>query len=91
MVDAVRKAGARPLLVGMQLPPNYGTAYTKKFQALFEEVARERKTPLVAFMLAGFGENRDYFQPDGIHPTVEAQPLILDNIWPVLRPLLKTR
>ncbi|MET0917600.1 MAG: arylesterase [Burkholderiales bacterium] len=91
MVDAVRKAGARPLLVGMQLPPNYGTAYTKKFQALFEEVARERKTPLVAFMLAGFGGNRDYFQPDGIHPTVEAQPLILDNIWPVLRPLLKTR
>jgi len=91
MVDAVRKAGARPLLVGMQLPPNYGTAYTKKFQTLFEEVARERKTPLVAFMLAGFGENRDYFQPDGIHPTVEAQPLILDNIWPVLRPLLKTR
>ena len=89
MVQAAASAGAQPLLVGMQLPPNYGTAYTEKFQALFKEVARERKVPLVPFMLAGFGEKRDYFQPDGIHPTVEAQPLILDNIWPVLRPLLR--
>lgn len=91
MVDLTRKATARPLLVGMQLPPNYGTAYTKKFQALFEEVARDEKASLVGFMLAGFGERREYFQADGIHPTVDAQPLILENIWPVLRPLLKKR
>jgi acyl-CoA thioesterase-1 len=89
MVRSVHKAGAQPLLIGMQLPPNYGTAYTEKFQSLFEDIAREQKIPLVPFMLKGFGEKREYFQVDGIHPTVEAQPLILENIWPVLRPLLR--
>jgi acyl-CoA thioesterase-1 len=88
MLRTATGAGARPLLIGMQLPPNYGTAYTRKFQTLFEEVAREQKTPLVPFMLAGFGEKREYFQADGIHPTAEAQPLMLDNIWPLLRPML---
>jgi acyl-CoA thioesterase-1 len=91
MVRAVQKTGARAMIVGMQLPPNYGTAYTKKFQGLFEEVAREQKALLVPFMLAGFGDKREYFQPDGIHPTAEAQSLILDNIWPVLAPALKKR
>lgn len=88
MLRTARSVGTRPLLIGMQLPPNYGTAYTRKFQTLFEEVAREQKTPLVPFMLAGFGEKREYFQADGIHPTAEAQPLMLDNIWPLLRPML---
>lgn len=88
MLRTATSAGTRPLLIGMQLPPNYGTAYTRKFQTLFEEVAREQKTPLVPFMLAGFGEKREYFQADGIHPTAEAQPLMLDNIWPLLRPML---
>ncbi len=88
IVGAARGAGAKPLLIGMQLPPNYGTAYTEKFQAVFEDVARERRIPLVPFMLAGFGEKREYFQADGIHPTIEAQRLMLDNVWPVLRPLL---
>lgn len=88
MLRTATSAGTRPLLIGMQLPPNYGTAYTRKFQTLFEEVAREHKTPLVPFMLAGFGEKREYFQADGIHPTAEAQPLMLDNIWPLLRPML---
>ena len=88
IVGAASGAGAKPLLIGMQLPPNYGTAYTEKFQAVFEDVARERRIPLVPFMLAGFGEKREYFQADGIHPTIEAQRLMLDNVWPVLRPLL---
>jgi acyl-CoA thioesterase-1 len=91
MVDAIRSAGARPLLLGMQLPPNYGTAYTRKFQGLFEEVALQQKVPLVPFMLAGFADKREYFQSDGIHPTAQAQPMILDNIWPVLRPMLVKR
>ncbi|MBL8526834.1 MAG: arylesterase [Burkholderiales bacterium] len=91
MIRTARSAGAQPLIVGMQLPPNYGTAYTEKFQALFEGVAREQKVPLVPFMLAGFGEKREYFQADGIHPTAAAQPLMLDNVWPVLRPLLGKR
>jgi acyl-CoA thioesterase-1 len=89
MVRATQDAGAKPVVVGMQLPPNYGGAYTAKFQSLFEEVARQERVPLVPFMLAGFGEKRELFQADGIHPTVAAQPLILDNIWPVLKPLLK--
>ena len=88
MISTAKNAGAKPLVVGMQLPPNYGTAYTEKFQALFVDVAREQKVPLVPFMLAGLGEKREYFQSDGIHPTAAAQPLMLDNIWPVLRPLL---
>jgi acyl-CoA thioesterase-1 len=75
----------------MQLPPNYGTAYTRKFQGLFEEVALQQKVPLVPFMLAGFADKREYFQSDGIHPTAQAQPMILDNIWPVLRPMLVKR
>jgi len=91
MVEAIRRAGAHALLVGMQLPPNYGTTYTRKFQALFEEVARQQNVPLVPFMLAGFGDKREYFQSDGIHPTAQAQPMILDNIWPVLRPMLNRR
>lgn len=91
IVEAVRRTGARALLVGMQLPPNYGTGYAKKFQSLFGEVATEKKVPLVPFMLEGFGEKRDFFQADGIHPSAEAQPLILDNIWPVLRPMLVKR
>jgi acyl-CoA thioesterase-1 len=89
MVRAIQDAGAKPVVVGMQLPPNYGGAYTAKFQGLFEEVARQERVPLVPFMLAGFGEKRELFQADGIHPTVAAQPLILDNIWPVLKPLLR--
>lgn len=88
MIRAARKSGAKPLVVGMQLPPNYGAAYVGKFQALFEDVARQEKVALVPFMLAGFGEKRELFQADGIHPTAAAQPLMLDNIWPVLRPLL---
>jgi acyl-CoA thioesterase-1 len=89
MIRVARGAGAKPVVVGMQLPPNYGAAYTGKFQALFGEVARQERVPLVPFMLAGFGEKRELFQADGIHPTAAAQPLILDNIWPVLQPLLK--
>jgi acyl-CoA thioesterase-1 len=91
MVKAIRRSGAQPLLVGMQLQPNYGTAYTRKFQAIFEQVAHQRGVPLVPFMLAGFAEKREYFQSDGIHPTAQAQPMILDNIWPALRPLLVKR
>lgn len=88
MIRAAKAAGAKPVVVGMQLPPNYGAAYTGKFHALFEDVARQEKAALVPFMLAGFGERRELFQADGIHPTAAAQPLMLDNVWPVLRPLL---
>ena len=89
MVDASREANARVLLVGMRIPPNYGPAYTEKFQQVFGEVAKSRKTPLVPFLLDGFAENRAHFLPDGIHPAAEAQPLILDTVWKGLKPMLK--
>jgi acyl-CoA thioesterase-1 len=89
MIDASRRAGARVLLVGMRLPPNYGPAYTEKFQQLYAEVARKKKVPLVPFFFEGFGENPGYFQPDGIHPTAQAQPVMLDTVWKELKPLLR--
>jgi acyl-CoA thioesterase-1 len=91
MIDAARKAGARVLLVGMQLPPNYGAAYTEKFQKTFTEVAASRKVPLVPFLMAGFASKMDYFQADGIHPAASAQPLMLETVWQRLRPLLDRR
>jgi acyl-CoA thioesterase-1 len=89
IVDASRRAHARVLLVGMRLPPNYGAAYTEKFQKTFREIAAARKMPLVPFLLEGFGEKRAYFLADGVHPAAEAQPLILDTVWKGLRPMLK--
>jgi acyl-CoA thioesterase-1 len=91
MVATTQSAGAKPLIVGMRLPPNYGAAYVREFDALFAGVAKARKAPLVPFFLEGFGERNDMFQPDRIHPTAAAQPLLLDNVWPVLLPLLGPR
>ena len=89
MVRMAQAARAQVLIVGMQLPPNYGPAYVKEFSDLFANVAKTRKVPLVPYFFAGFGEDLAYFQPDRIHPSVEAQPRLLDNVWPTLKPLLK--
>jgi acyl-CoA thioesterase I len=88
MVEAAQKAGAKVLLLGMQLPPNYGAQYIAEFAALFNDVARARKAALVPFMLQGFGDKPELFQADRIHPTAQAQPLMLDAVWPELRKLL---
>ncbi len=88
MVKASRAAGAEVLLVGMQIPPNYGQQYTRKFQSAYAEVARVQKVPLVPFLLEGFGARRTLFQADGIHPTAEAQALMLDTVWKELEPML---
>ena len=88
MVGDVQKSGARALLVGMRLPPNYGPAYTREFDGLFAEVAHSRRAAFVPFLFAGFGESSEWFQPDRIHPTVAAQAMLLDNVWPALAPLL---
>ena len=88
MVNAAERAGARVLVVGMRLPPNYGTTYVREFSALFASVASARKVPLVPFFFEGFGERNELFQADRIHPTASAQSLLLDNVWPVLLPLL---
>jgi acyl-CoA thioesterase-1 len=89
IAESSRKSGARVLFIGMKVPPNYGAEYTAQFEAAFREVAAQHKAALVPFMLEGIAEKPEYFQPDRIHPTEEAQPLILDRIWPALRPLLK--
>jgi acyl-CoA thioesterase-1 len=88
MLGDVKKSGARALLVGMRLPPNYGPAYTREFDALYGELAKAHRAALVPFLFAGFGESSEWFQPDRIHPTAAAQAMLLDNVWPVLAPLL---
>jgi acyl-CoA thioesterase I len=88
IVEASRVSGARVLLVGIRIPPNYGQVYTRRFEALFAEVARQQNASLVPFMLQGFANKREWFQSDGIHPAVEAQARILDNIYRRLRALL---
>ncbi len=91
MVKASKAAGAKVLLVGMQLPPNYGASYGREFAALFEQVAKDQKTGLVPFLLKGVADRPDadaWFQADRIHPQARAHPLMLDNVWPALKPLL---
>jgi acyl-CoA thioesterase-1 len=88
MVAKAKSAKASVLLLGVKLPPNYGAAYLREFEAAFAEVARSRKVAYVPYLFDGFGEKLEYFQADLIHPTAEAQPRILDNVWPALQPLL---
>ena len=89
LVKDAQAAGAKVLIAGMQLPPNYGPAYVRQFNALFGDVAKERKAALVPYVFEGFGDDLAQFQPDRIHPTAAAQAKILDNVWPTLVPLLK--
>jgi acyl-CoA thioesterase-1 len=89
IVRASQKAKSRVLLVGMRLPPNYGETYTRPFAQVYVDLAREYKTALAPFLLEGMAEQRELFQSDNMHPTARAQPIILDNIWTALAPLLK--
>lgn len=92
MADAARQAGARVTLVGMQVPPNYGSSYAGQFEKLFGEVARSTGSALVPFLLAGVADGpkaAEFFQADRIHPNESAQPTMLDNVWPVLQPQLR--
>lgn len=94
MAQAAKAAGARVLLIGMQVPPNYGTQYMRDFQALFRQVADAEKTALVPFLLKGVADLPDptlLFQEDRIHPNESAQPTLAGNVWPVLLPLLPKR
>ncbi len=88
MIAACRKHGSRVLLVGMRVPPNYGSDYEHKFRLVYETTAKTQRVPLVPFLFEGFAADRTMFQSDGIHPTIDAQEKMLDNIWPRLRPLL---
>lgn len=88
MVQACRNSKSQVVLIGMRLPPNYGSAYADKFHALYADVARRYKLPLVPFLLEGFGDKPDWFQADGIHPAARAQPAMLDTVWQTLGPLI---
>lgn len=89
IVRRARTAGARVLLVGVRLPPNYGAAYTEAFASVYAEVAADTGVTLVPRFLEGVAERRQLMQNDGIHPTASAQPTMLENVWPELRPLLE--
>ena len=91
MATATKAAGARPMIVGMKLPPNYGPAYTRQFESVFADVAKQHAAPLVPFFFEGFGEDASAFQSDRIHPTEATQQRLLDNVWPTLERMLQRR
>jgi len=87
-VQAARSAGARPLLLGMMLPPNYGRTYAERFAGVYRKVAASEKSALVPFFLDGVAERLELFQPDRIHPNEQAQARMLENVWPALVKLI---
>jgi len=88
MIDSARGVGAKVLLLGMQLPPNYGKRYTDAFAKVYPDLAQQKSVALVPFFLQGVGGVPALMQADGLHPAVGAQGMLLDNVWPVLKPLL---
>jgi acyl-CoA thioesterase-1 len=88
MVEQSQQAGAKVLLLGMKLPPNYGVRYTTAFAQVFTDLAEQKQVPLVPFFLEGVGGVPGMMQADGIHPTEAAQEILLDNVWPTLKTML---
>lgn len=89
MIEQSRAAGAQVLLLGIRLPPNYGMSYTRNFHQVYLDLAERARVPLVPFLLEGVAGREGMMQHDGIHPTPQAQPQVLDNVWPALEPLLR--
>ncbi|NYT57643.1 arylesterase [Alcaligenaceae bacterium] len=89
MIALAQQADARVLLLGMQIPPNYGRAYTQQFQGLYPLLAERHNTQLTPFLLEGIAADRERFQPDGIHPNEAAQEVLADNVWQQLEPMLQ--
>jgi len=89
IVSLSRASGARVLLLGMRMPPNFGATYTRGFESIFPELARKHQTALLPFFLAPVAAERSNFQADNLHPTAAAQPKLRDHVWPALAPLLK--
>ena len=88
IIDACQKSKSQVVLIGMRLPPNYGSAYAGKFHAVYLDLARRHKLALVPYLLEGFGDKPDWFQADGMHPAMRAQPVMLEAVWKTLGPLL---
>ena len=89
MIEQAQKAGARVLLVGTRMPPNYGPEFAQAYEAAFSDLAKAHRVALAPDLMAGFGERLEFFLPDRIHPNESAQPTVLDNVWKALRPLLR--
>ena len=89
IVSAAQKSGARVLLVGMKMPPNYGPQYTREFEQVYADLARRYKTGIAPFLLEGVTGKRELFLDDNLHPIARAQPILLENVWKALAPLLK--
>ncbi len=88
LIELSEDAEAKPLLVGIRLPPNYGVSYTERFYTLFETLAQQYQISRVPFLLDGVALQETLMQSDGLHPNAKAQPLLLENVWPFLQPLL---
>ena len=88
IVQASKRESARVVLVGMQLPPNYGVPYVNTFRHAFADIARDERVAFVPFLLEGL-DQREQFQPDNLHPTAEAQPILLENVWRKLAPMVR--
>jgi len=86
-----RQAGARVILLGMMLPPNFGPAYGEKFHQIYLDLAERHQLPLVPFFLQGVAQRREWMQSDGIHPNAAGQTRLLENVWPLIEPLLEDR
>src|SRR5581483_11814601 len=89
MADLVRKSGGKPVLFEMRIPPNYGFVYANAFRQAFHDAAEKTRSPLVPFFLGGIADKPGMFQDDQIHPSLGAQPTLLDAVWPTLKPLLR--
>lgn len=89
MIELSQQAGARVMLVGIQIPPNYGPRYTQPFYDQYQELADQYDTTLIPFLLDGIADQPELMQDDGIHPRAEAQGMIVDIVWPVLLPMLE--
>lgn len=91
MITLSRKAGAKVLLLGILMPPNYGPAYTREFSGAYVELARRYQLPFLPFLLDGVAQHRELLQADGEHPQAAGEPKVLDNVWPKLVPLLNKK
>ena len=91
MISLALQDKRRVLLLGMRMPPNYGERFTEAFQRLYAELAHDRHVALVPFLMAGVAGKPELIQADGLHPNARGQPILLDNVWPALAPLLRAR
>ncbi len=89
MAELSAGAGAKVLLLGMRMPPNYGPDYTTQFVRVYAEVAHDQKLTIVPFLLEGIALSPDLMQADGFHPNQSGQPKLLENVWPALKPMLE--